>query len=50
MVASLSLAFPVLFDNQCYFLFREGEIINKEIMPVIMNAKYVNTEQIKEKE
>lgn len=40
----MSFAFPVVFKGDLFYFHRDNDNIkNKELLPVVMNAIYINT-------
>lgn len=39
----MSYGYPILIEGQLYTIARNGIIHNKEILPVVLNGKYINT-------
>jgi hypothetical protein len=36
-------AFPVLLNDKLYYLPRDTETINTEVLPAVLNGKYIDT-------
>ena len=39
----MEFGYPIVAQNEFFTLARSGTIINKELLPVILNGKYINT-------
>ena len=39
----MSYGYPILIEGQIFTIARNGIIHNKEILPVVLNGKYINT-------